>query len=182
MSRTTLYLAPQSGPVRAVTQFWNSWGFFMRIWNAVSEALFRHPYPLRCAYRKEQQAVWNLWMEPRLPRSHRLVLLSTFDYAVIEYARLVEMAEAYEDFAHTYPVEGVDHLCRMALLFRELAAQSIPDAAGICFQGTSVAETLWWTQEGWDDLGHEIGRPYDLAKDKDHWFVFEKMEMWEAAS
>jgi hypothetical protein len=130
----------------------------------------------------DDQKLWDLVDDPRLPRAARAVHLSTFDHAIVEYQYLPEYARLLREFVAWYPAGAnrVDHLLAWADACEKIYAEEKPlTCLGICFWHTSVADDPWQVYEGPDDA-KEI-RPYHTGKDTKHWLVFEALTEKEIA-
>lgn len=173
MSYTRVYAMPKTGPVEPVETFRNSYGFGARIWTSMSLRYFNEKPDM--FGEGAIQKVWDLWKNPEVPVAYRAVMLSTFDYAVIEWERLREMAAHYRAFRTSMPVEeqAADHLLEISELLEDLFIGQRRDMAGVCFYPMSVAEDLW---EVPDDGEEDECRFYDFSRDEGHWFVFAELE------
>jgi hypothetical protein len=111
------------------------------------------------------QAVWDLHEDERLPLNDRIVLLTTFDMAMVKTENLPALIEAMEDFATRYePGSLLEHTD----VLRKLA--KMPECVAVCWNGTSVSTCLWTVYDDEDD-----DRAYNIHTDIGHWFIFEKI-------
>jgi len=196
MSRTTVYCVPRSGHILPVAEYHNAWGAAPRVWTPLCGKYLAKPNEDANAafcrwlqsFGKGEDAVANLFTDPRLDRLERLVLGWTFDWAVVEAARDAAMGLALREFDARYPVaEGrVNHLPALANFYlgaeerldqmtatcKSRGGVALPlDWLGWCVEQTSVSDS--WTVRS--DDGEESHK-YDPSRDSGAWFVFREVE------
>jgi len=125
-------------------------------------------------YSQNAKPLWALANSSKLNRAERMVLVWTFDHAVCEYAKLIEMAILLRDFDKQYPVDPKEKL------------NSLPALADLCDHEVDEPEHLgliafggdFWVSEWRRDVegDEEEVRKYDAAKDEGHFFIFEKYD------
>lgn len=165
MSRTTIYAFPVAGPGVKVCEFANSWGSASRIWTSLSEKYLGD----RNAWLGDllmSEKLWKLRDDSRLSNEERLVLLSTFDRALIPARNFTLLAAAFRKFAEQHPTEGVCHLRQFAVTLDLIAAGQLHlsvEPAAVGFHQTSVSINPWWNEDE--------ERLYDLSRDDNHFFL-----------
>src|SRR3989442_14339283 len=105
MSRTPLYRVPPLGPFVVAEEFSNAWGSGMRIWNSMWQ---RHVDPTADVVPtwhglEALDPLWRLADNPAVPLQARLVLVTTFDHALAEHAKLATLADYFRWFDSHYP-------------------------------------------------------------------------------
>lgn len=172
MSYTTVKLINTEWKVIDVTRLSNSWGCAAYVWGALAKRYLNDDYKW-LSDPVASRATWDLYKDDRLQDFEKIVLASTFDYAIIEYSRFEAAAEAFTAFPRKHdPGKGVCHMVTIANLLRTYAnAPSI----GMCFQQTSVSRDCW---VGEYDEHLEESTPFNFAEEK-HYFVFSGVLGWE---
>jgi len=126
----------------------------------------------------------------KLERWEKIVLLTTCDNVMVRAENFIETAEAFEKFHEEYkaPNEGkVFHMKVQADLLRELAGEVEEHGwRAICWNQTSVNGDCPWygcrTELSEDhpeydpDGDNEDQRPYNIDRDKDHWFAWDDLD------
>ncbi|MDE2102664.1 MAG: hypothetical protein KGL39_35800 [Patescibacteria group bacterium] len=170
MSSTVLFGAPEGGTFRKIASFGNSWGGAAFVWYALSE---RYLGDKTAWMNGRVEELWALAEDVRLQPFERDTLLSTFDRALVRSDGFSCLAASFRTFVAAYPPgEYVCHLMAQADFLDSLAHGDgdlcfVPHAVG--WQQTTVGENLWNVRIGEDDT-----RPYDLARDTGHFFLFQK--------
>lgn len=162
MSTTTLKRIDADGTITDVSVYQNSWGFGAAIWSELSQRYLMGPsaWLINDA---QQDALWALARDPRVPRYWRLALTATFDQAVIEGERLKEFAHALRLCAEEI------HWPNNHLLAIADDLDNFPDdGLGACFHLTSTTSNPW---EEYDEAT-EDSHPYDIRTGDRHVWVF----------
>lgn len=165
MSTTTVFLA-HPDRVDEIASLRNSWGSGAFVWSALGEKYLGDSHIWSCNPLGAEK-LWRLVDDPRLRDFERIVLASTFDYAIIEQANFEEAASYWADFEGAYRKEN--QVCHAGDISRLLLKHKETPCVGLCFWLTSVAENLW---EDWDEDADEP-LPFSLDTYK-HFFVFEE--------
>jgi len=169
MSTTTVFLA-YPDRVEEIASLRNAWGSGAFAWSALAKKYLGDNFIWLCNPEGAEK-VWALVNDPRLLTFERIVLASTFDYAIIEAAKFEDAAAYWSDFEGTYrEVNKVCHAGDISRLLLHHHREQTP-CVGMCFWLTSVAENLWCD---WDEKKDEPV-PFDLETYK-HFFVFEEFE------
>lgn len=166
MSRLTAYYVHPDGLVMPNSHIANAWGGAPQVWTDCCARFLNGG-----SWMLSNDVAEQLWQLPNnldVPKRYRLVLRSTFDYAIVEPRGYAELAAAYREF-RALNCETNSHLLALAKGLDEMP----PEMLGVCFQWTSVAQSLWVKDVDTEE------RPYDINKDKQHWFLFDRMEAEE---
>lgn len=172
MSRTTMMLIDSGGNTRDIAEFSNSWGSAAFVWDALYKKYIGGDGYLFSD--ENMKKVWALWKDPRLRTVEKVVLLSTFDHAIIERDKFEDAAFAFAEFEalHRQP----NAICHMGAISQALMDNRETDCVGACFQQTSVAENPWLGEYNEDT---EDYKPFDMNAEK-HFFVFAELEKDES--
>ena len=171
MSYTTLYLVPESGEIRTYREYRNAFRSAWLVWDTMSK-MYLHKdaieFVISNRYDDALQPVWDLWKNPNVPMSHRLVMASTFDRVMVRRKNLTRLADAYDQYSKE--VKDPGHILIMADDLRILADD--PACFAACWCQTSVSSDIWYVRESLED----DSRLYDVSRDSDHWFLFDAFE------
>lgn len=169
VSTTTVFLA-YPDRVDKITSLGNSWGSGAFVWSALSEKYLGDGHIWSCNPAGAEK-LWALVGDPKLSTCERIVLASTFDYAIVETAKFREAAEHWANFEGLHrKVNQVCHAGAISALLLKHYREGTP-CVGMCFWLTSVAENPWCD---WDEEKDEPV-PFSLETYK-HFFVFEEFE------
>jgi len=168
MSYTEMFKVPEVGPVENVAEFKNAFRGAWMVWEQMTKR-YLHSDGAIAMLRGEMQATWDLWKDKSIPLDHRIVLAMTFDKVMVRRENLGRLIEAIESYAKAF---DPGHLLLQAQKLRELVRDSTVYA--VCWNQTSVNCDSWWIYEDSEDED-ESGRPYDISKDADHWFLFDDL-------
>lgn len=172
MSYTTLYKVPASGPIETYKDYHNAFRSAWLVWDTMSKQYLGKDAVEFMLDRSEHamQPVWDLWKDPNVPESHRIVMASTFDKVMVKRENLERLGEAYD--AYSRAVEDPGHIEAMADDLRELAQDETCFA--VCWCQTSVSSDVWLAPVTCECCGSEVDyRMYDVSRDEGHWFLFE---------
>lgn len=162
MSYTELKIILLNEPVKIYQEYSNSWGGFAYIWESIwKKYLKRYEYDT-WLNESNHERLWQSINDNSIPEWIRMLLITTFDYAIIEYEKLPLLVQYYKDFVELFPPEKkVCHLLGWRKNCLDIFENNNNiNCTGICFYGTSVCDDYWMD--------------YDLLKENKHWFVFEK--------
>jgi len=164
MSHTKIYRVPAAGPVSEHSRYPNSWGSAAYIWVSLCNAHYGLP---GWSSLPDIQLLWDLAKHPAVPRHQQIALKATFDMVMVRRENLGEVIEAFGMFYRDFPPG--DHACsipaqseNLRVLFQD------PDCFAVCWQQTTTCRYLWQVPY------NEDSRPYDLARDEGHWFLFDE--------
>lgn len=164
MSRTTVKIVKTDGQFNDIAELGNSWGSAAFVWSALSKKYLGDEMAWMGGNGK---AVWDLAGDSRLSQAERIVLVSTFDHAIIEHAHFADAANAFREFSHDH--SKADHVNHLPTIARLLDERKDTPCIGMCFHQTSVSEDPW--HGGYDEEAEEY-KPYDLQTETRHFFVF----------
>ena len=154
MSYITLYKVPEIGSVVKYTTVGNSWLGAFNIWSEMSLGYLNRQ--INMLHLSKMQDVWDLCKSENVPYLDRLVMASTLDYAMVKVENIPTLLLAMEGFCERFkPGNLPDQIVSL----REIYSDG--DCFAVCWQQTSVSQSLW---EG-----------YDFSKDTRHWFLFEEV-------
>jgi len=175
MSYTTLYKVSQTGKIKTYRDYRNAFRSAWLVWDTMSKLyLGRDAIEFTLSGDRSLQPVWDLWKDPNVHESHRIVMASTFDRVMVRRENLDRLVLAYDAYADA--VEDPGHILEMAHALRELAQDE--DCLAVCWQQTSVSEDLWIIPVTCPTCGQDMdeSRPYDINLDNNHWFLFEAFD------
>lgn len=184
MSRTTVYyIEPTVGRVTELAETHNPHASTVVIWRHVAERCT--PPEVRAAkheYEWRSNPDWNYFSSPLLNNRERILYGFTFDSVWVARENVPLLVDALE---WLWPIvrfqkdswppfkmsEIADTIPRLIAILRTVPA----DARGVCFQQTSVAETIWQCRvpHKCSECGkdHEPDGEYDY-----HMFAFDEDE------
>lgn len=162
MSYTEIYTVNKKGDVEFHAEVKNSFRGAFHVWDTMAKAHLGRPAL------GNLQPVWDLWKDRRIPESHRIVMAATFDNVIIKRMNLKRLIRALLAFA-ACDLEGSGSQREQALILEELAGDN--NVIAVCWNQTSVNSGVWEIYEGGDE-----SRPYNIHKDKDHWFLFKEFD------
>lgn len=158
MSCTTVKVIHQDKTIHDVASLGNSWGSGAFVWTALANKYMGKDF-MWLGNPENAQKVWDLWKDPRLHYYERVVLMATFDHAIIERERFREAAECFADFEANHC--QVNQACHMGTISRLLLQHDADPVTGMCFHLTSVTEDPWC---GEYDEETETDLPFDWDK------------------
>lgn len=178
MSYMEFKMAKKDGEVMTLTTYKNAFGGVPFIWEEIFNKYLKNPQiPYDSWMQDRGKRLWEAPKDENIPRWLRVILLATFDRAIIEYNKLPGIAALYRHFITIFPPKsGVCHLPEWASMCESVYTQETENTcSGVCFYGGSGSADLWEIHD--NEL--ETCRPYDLSKDEEHWFVYEEMNKIE---
>lgn len=197
MSYMTLYGFDTAGNIHEIATFDNSWRFAPTIWGKLEavylpphipayikelpwyhegitiEAIRGHHISLsRVLCMCEENAmkqIWDLFDDPKVSREHRILLGSTFDYAVVRTEELPELTAAFRTSELALPQEMADVLDAHK-----------DEYIAFAWEASLFAGCSWMCLGPVDDDGN--GTPYNLLAGNEHFFLFDDLNGKETAS
>ena len=93
MSYTTLYKVPESGEIKSYREYNNAFRGAWLIWDTMSKhdlgkSAVEFMRPCTGNDTGPMQPVWDLWKNPSIPESYRLVMASTIDDVMVKRENL----------------------------------------------------------------------------------------------
>ena len=182
MSRLTVYAVNQAGECVPHTEFRNSWGGAILIWDYLIQKYFplkpgQQSWEGEASLMIKMQPVWDLFKRSDVDLIDRIALGSTFDMVMVKRENIKALAIAFTALHQRMTEMGlltnpdrVNHILLQADLFREMAGDS--DIQAICWQQTSCARDMWRVKNDKED---EESHPYNINTDTGHWFLFDEI-------
>jgi len=189
MSSTQIFKVTQEGLVELAYEAPNSWRGAMNIWILIAIEYLDTPEtqaPELMRYSAVGGAIlassnkpgglldklWKLKKDPRLSVADLVTLLTTFDHAMVKKEHIPGVVGAFRIFCAKHIDCG--NLQRQIDILWELYRD--PDCQAVCWNQTSVVAGVWTVELTWDKLtGEADERPYDINRDRGHWFIFESV-------
>ena len=169
MSYTEIYKFTPKGNVKFVAEIKNSFRGAAAVWDIVGNrylgkyipdytknlpAEMKHESYSRMMDKEEMRKVWALYKSKDISEVDKIVLLSTFDYAVCMFKDLPRLVEAFNKFeGETSLPEQAEHL--QALLKRKTVL-------AVAWNQSSVGEFL-------------LGEKYNLLTGTEHFDIFKDL-------
>jgi len=201
MSYTEMYKVDREGNVRHAAEFHNASHGAWLVWKQLCERYLPGKDLVMSLIKLDDggmQEVWDLWKNPAVSLTHRIVMASTFDRVMVRCENLPRLIEAIEEYVNdfdrphliqpseliVYPANAppppfpdrealpTTTLSAQARKLRELAQDD--GVAAVCWNQTSVNCNPWWVYNGDDE--EDEGRPYNINVDENHWFLFEGID------
>jgi hypothetical protein len=180
---STIWSVQANGDVLEEREFQNSHGYAMPAWSYLAEKYLRKPgeddasFLGRWFLSGKCKEVWALKEDPRLERFEVIVLLTSFDHVIAKKEGFEELAAAFRKFHDEYKAKNPDNVCHYRAMANSIEKLT-PDIIGVAWNASSVGEPFW---DVYDDCEcpkcHSVHtveetRPYNIYKDKGHWFLF----------
>lgn len=179
MSYTTLYLVPENGGIEDYAEYRNAFGSAAYVWSAMAKKYHGEEF-LWLSNEDVRREVWGLSKRADVPDFVRITMMTTFDKVMVKSENLLRVVEAFKEFVKAYPPgNSACSLLEQAGDLENLADD--PHCYAVCWNQTSVGEAWPYIYEGDDDDEDDEGRPYDISKDKGHWFLFDQFERYKTA-
>jgi len=146
----------------SVNKYKNSYGFLAFVWSKLWEK-----YIGQGNWIFAPDKLWDLQNDARLSRVEKIVLFSTFDYAMVKSKDFKKYADLLDEFLLSHPPspKQICHLKEIASDIHKLIDDD--DIKAIGFYGMSVAENLWVSYD--EKTDEEVF--YDIETGNKHWFV-----------
>jgi hypothetical protein len=168
----------ENGKAGKEVEFRNAWGGAAFIWSALFDRYLKNPAIeyhnwLSVSARNNGKELWELADREDLSVCERIVMKSTFDYAIVRRIHFEEFCGHLREFVRMYPPVG-SALCHLVAWADEIERLIVPVAEieAVGFYGTSCSDNLWFLPAG-DDEDYE---GYDLNNNDKHFEVYESME------
>ena len=172
MSRTILYLVPESGEIQSYAEYRNSHGSGSYIFTALCDR-YLDGMQWICSGDNINR-LWGLAKDDRLPKHHKIALMTTFDRVMVRRENLGRTADAFELFVEDFPPgRRVCSLLKQAGDLRLISHEPVCFAA--CWQQTSVSMYVWMVRGQETEPGGYDYRPWDVSRDEGHWFLFDDL-------
>jgi hypothetical protein len=180
MSRLEVYAVNRDGDVHHYADCQNSWGGWMHIWHVYGQrmGLIHGPGDIgRMMMTDGFGAIWQ--RTPELPEGDQWVMRGTFDRVMIRKEDLV----MYRVWLCYFCVDATTPTLEELILVLDRAIKDDAVCA-LCFNGTSVSENPWRVYDGTnrDEYGDDEGRPYNINRDRHHWWIHAPDEPLPVAS
>lgn len=162
MSYTTLYKVCQDGCVIEHSRYRNSHQAAMLVWDNMARKYLGQPAS-KYMLDQQMQCVWNLWKNPDVHESERILMAATFDQVMVKRENFQRLIDAIRECGCLFAGHFYQQV-RAVVSFRD-----DNDCIAICWQQTSVARPAW---QVYGDDDEEEGRQYNIFEDEGHWFLF----------
>ena len=169
MSSTELYKITQSGRIILYQEFKNSHRSASFVWSnlwkyyckdRIAELKNRDGFEYHSPASDEDfQMVWGLHKNKEINKSVRAVLMSTFDYVVLEKEYFQRYFDDVLKYAEYFPVGS---LIEQAHAILQLKSKNL---IGVCWNQTSVNADMWWS-----------GKQSSNIKDFEYWYLYHYLE------
>ncbi len=164
MSYTEIYGVYTNGDVKKIGEVRNAFRGAMSVWIHLERKYIKTKSR---SYTDIKNPLWSLYKSEELSLTEKIVLLSTFDSAIV-YKKDIEMLyDAYDKF------EAITSLKEQADVIKEYLSLE-DDIIGICWNQTSVNCGTWDSDREIIKNNEYIGvEPYNINIDGDHFDIFE---------
>jgi hypothetical protein len=183
MSATILYAVNEEGTVQPHSQFKNSWGSAMLVWDYLAQKY--HPAPPNhdptdmwsfCTINPNFiKKVWDLQNKEDLPLCEYAALLTTFDGAMCRREYLPRLSALLLEFdtlaREKWPDRTVNSIGEQARALMNVYNSEYGWQA-VCWQQTTCGPEQWHDKGG-------IEGPYNIQGDA-HWFLDDELKEREA--
>lgn len=164
MSCTELFYFNKRGNAKFLGETPNAFRGAIKVWG-ILESKYLEPKEYRRYGVEQMKEIWDLHNDPRLPRTEKICLLSTFDNVIVLTRDLPELVKSFEEF------EGETSLYEQAALIKPLIVKD-KDVLAIGWNQTSVNADTWLNFGGYSR--NDNAKPYNILKmDDRHWNLFE---------
>lgn len=166
MSRTVMLGVPETGQLKILKEYSNSWLSAPLVWTFLSEKYFPKKHPVGLGEQLEE--IFPMAEDEKSPmlKHEKDILLLTADKMVLpreHFNRAEQSLRAMWAATHN-PNHRGNHLLTIADDLKEVPQEFI----GVCFIWTTVDGDAWVVEDD-DADGHRF---YDISKDTGHWFLF----------
>jgi len=149
-------------------EFSNAWGGAAYIWDNMYAQYLKDPSKEHDIWMFNTNKLWALASQQDIPSNLRTVLMSTFDYAIVNQENFPEYIQHLQEFIEFFGTGN--QVCHLKG-WSEFVQRHMLDAQAIGFYATSVGENLWYT---WDEEREE-SVPYDLSVGDKHFEIYEEI-------
>lgn len=168
MSRSTLYTFDKEGQRHEYKEYGNSWLGSIMVWQTFGEKYNLVTKEDHLFVDGIVEKICKITYDPLIPLEDRITMASTFDRTSVESKDFARLIWAFRESSKSLPDHC--HIKKMADDIEKLIGDENVIAIG--WQGTSVAENLWWIY----GENEEEGRPYNYLKDDKHWNLFDEVK------
>jgi hypothetical protein len=166
----------KNGKAGEEVEFRNAWGGAAFIWSALFDKYLKDPaieYHNWLSTAASSSKLWELADREDLSICERILMKSTFDYAMVRREHFAEFCAHLREFTKMYPPKG-QTICHLNAWADEIERLIVPVAEieAIGFYGTSCSDNLWFLPAG-DD---EDYKGYDLNEHDKHFEIYESMD------
>lgn len=181
MSTATLKIINPNGDVVDYKEYKNAWGFQPYVWDAIYDKYFKDPtYPydswmslINRDNPERTKKFWHMVYDKNFPIWTRRVVAWTYDNAILEADQVEIMSDYLKEFKKTYDMK--ERICHLLNIADDITNYK-DECFGFCWHGTSVCEDPWIVYSNVkDDEEDQQDRPYNINKDKKHWFIFKEI-------
>lgn len=170
MSITTMYGITKDGLVsKTLGEYQNSWLGSFTIWNIAAKRYTKLD-GFSCGINdKEMEKFWDCWKNSNMLEWFKIVILTTYDNVWVRRENWDRLITALLLFANNYS-SGTRCFEYVNTLNETRCSLSHNDVMGCCWQGTSVADDLWYDENDYDP---DQPQPYNLNTGTKHWELFD---------
>lgn len=109
------------------------------------------------------EEIWELYKNQDIPENERIVLATTFDFAIVKRKNIPDVIDAFLKFG------GETSLPEQAAILEKMLHD--PDIIAVGWNQTSVNGDTWINAGGYDKETDET-LPYNCLTMSDHWWIF----------
>ncbi len=151
MSYTSVYAIRLGQSAEVIDELRNAWGSAPVIWDAMCKRWLD-----RESWLGDDQALWGLALDKRVPECERAVLALTYDRAFVKAEDMGKAIGHIEEFLERNPVDDtrVNHWPQIVTIMKDLMIRG----EGVAFHMTSVSSDDYW-QGDWNDEKEEYDGP-----------------------
>lgn len=171
MSYTEIYKVKKDGDVVMIDEVRNAHRGAWSVWAILEERhlptteitrLFTIP-----SQENKQKEIWDLAYNEKIPLHERMVLLSTFDNAIVSKQNIPDLLESFRKF------DGETSLKEQANIIEE-TFKNDDDMIGIAWNETSVNGDAWLSPNlTIDENGVEDYPVYNIFRDEGHFEILD---------
>lgn len=176
MSCTELYGLTKNAVI-SIGDVHNAWRGAMAVWNYLEKKYlppFRPSWyipnlgfkPSRTSDQNAIKEIWDLSKSPKLTKSEKIVLCSTFDNVLAKVESIDKVLSAFREF------EGETNLKEQADII-EQAIKKNSEIVAIGWNQTSVNADTWARDNYDEEKDEQLG--YNLETGTRHWFLIEEL-------
>lgn len=191
MSCTEIYAFRKDGNAYLYGTTHNAWRGAIAVWKAMEERHlppyipmgFKEAFPgitpevMRARFAisrtsaslnddKGIQEIWDLYENPDIPEHERIVMATTFDYALVKRKNIPDVIDAFLKFG------GETSLPEQATILEKMLHD--PDIIAVGWNQTSVNGDDWGNAGGYDAEAEEH-IPYNCLTMEGHWWIFDEL-------
>ncbi len=164
MSYTEIYGVYTNGDVKKIGEVRNAFRGAMSVWEHLE---YKYLKTKSSSYTDIKNPLWSLYKRDDLSLSEKIVLLSTYDRAIVYKKDLDMLYDAYDKFEATTSLKEQSDVIKEYLPLDD-------DVIGVCWNQTSVNTDTWFTDREIIENNEYVGRsPYNINIDGDLFDIFE---------